>query len=532
MKRIGGCAAVLVLAAVAMSRPAVPGQGTADALTVRLGGVLRVRALVSPFDPVLDPVSSAHAFVLEQLYDGLVRFDSNYNIIPAIAEYWKISDDGRRAVFFLRKGVKFHNGRELNADDVKFSLERVIRNTSSGRLYPYFAGKVVGAEEFVSGETAEISGLRVVDPYTFEIQWTKPYVSSLYLLAMSYCKILPKDLVISEGRGFFQKPVGTGPFRFSSWLRSPRLDILGVRLERNQFYFGKKAYIDGIDYSPNFSDNQVDEGLVHILPVNSGRQLEGSFNILTNNSLRTLYLAFSCDIPPLDRPAVRRAIALGINKNRLAEVLSSPGSELDVMDDFIPPILPGFYPRDIPAPYAPEWARLFLARIMQERGQDRLPLDLVIVGPRTDFGAAFAKELQNELRPLGVDLTVRNIKKADEAGRLTGPYLMLVDFTLDFPDPEDVVQPLFNSKSAVNLSRCRYADGRVDSLLAHAEVEPSWDKRLRIFREIEAILGRDLPAVPLFSEKIRLAVLPKVHGLKATAMGATMLDTREVWIAR
>lgn len=522
----------LSLAAACLAGLLCASSAGAENQTPQFGGVLRVKAQSSWFDSNLDPISGGYLFIIDQIYDGLVRIDNNFNIIPAIAEYWKISDDGRKAVFYLRRGVRFHNGRELTADDVKFSLERVVRNTSHGRLYPYFAGKVVGADDFINGLSDEISGFRVRDAFTFEIQWTKPYVSALYLLAMSYCKILPKDLVVSQGSRFFQKPVGTGPFKFSHWMRGPHFDILGVRLERNPVYFGKRPYIDAIDFSPFYSDTQIEQGLVHLVPVVSDRQTKGDFTILTNNSLRTMYLAFSCDLPPLDQPEFRRAISLGIDKKALARVLSNPEAEFQVLNSIFPPVLPGFFPRDPASDYDPEKARLLISRWLQKTGVSRTSLDIVIVGPKTGFYAAFGRELQRQLELLNIATSVRYLKKEEDAGKLTFPFLKLVDFTMDFPDPEDIVQPLFFSGSTLNLSGCRYANDDLDRLIGLAEVESSWEKRLSVFMEMEALLARDIPAIPLFSERIRLAVLPKVMGLRPPAMGFSYLDTKDIWIMR
>ena len=92
-----------------------------------------------------DPAGGAPAFLLEQVYDGLVKLDSNLGVVPALAEYWVISEDGRTYTFYLRRGVKFHHGRELEAADVKFSLERLVRKGAPGAYSQYFLGRVPGA---------------------------------------------------------------------------------------------------------------------------------------------------------------------------------------------------------------------------------------------------------------------------------------------------------------------------------------------------------------------------------------------------
>jgi len=161
---------VLVLLAVvgALASPAVtlrqaPGQ------TPRYNGTFRIKGYLIPFNQVFDPAVPSHYFITEQLYDGLVRFDNHFNPAPALAEYWTISEGGTRITFHLRQGVRFHNGRELVAEDVKYSLERLVKNRPGNTYYQYFTRNVVGAEEYWQGQAAEVTGFRVVDPSTFEI---------------------------------------------------------------------------------------------------------------------------------------------------------------------------------------------------------------------------------------------------------------------------------------------------------------------------------------------------------------------------
>jgi ABC-type transport system substrate-binding protein len=499
------------------------------------GGTLVIKAYQTPFNPVFDPAASAsHYFVIEQLFDGLVKFDNNFGIIPALAEYWTISDDGKRITFYLRKGVRFHHGREMTAEDVKFSLERLIQNRPGNTCYQYFTGKVAGSEDFRQGKAAEVSGFRVLDRYTFEIQWMRPSVSGLYLLGMYYCKILPKDLLLAQGSDFFQKPVGTGPFKFSSWLRderNPRLGALGVRLERNYLYFGKKPYLDALEYSPNFTDSQFQDGLVHIVPVTSDSLLGKRLQVLENNSLRSASLALSCHIPPLDRAEVRKALALGINKARLTEAAYSASSVPQVTQNYIPPLLPGFFPRDMSPVCDPEKARMLLARLLPETG-GRLTLTLAFVLPKRDVDLNFSRELERELEAIGVKLVVRYLKAAENIRDIHGPYLKLLEWNMDFPDPENVILPLFGSRSLTNQLNSHYSNSRLDALLEQSEVEPSWERRTDLFRQMEQVLYEEIPAIPLFSERVRIALRPVVRGAKLPALGFFFLDTKEIWLDR
>jgi ABC-type transport system substrate-binding protein len=524
---------LFVLIFLAASLPPAPAAqpGSRDAGEVpRYGGTFRIKGYYIPFNQVFDPAAASHFFITEQLYDGLVKFDNHFNPTPALAEYWKISESCDRITFHLRRGVRFHNGRELTADDVKYSLERLVKNRPGSTTHRHFVGKVVGAEEFWQGKAAEVTGFRVIDPLTFEIRWERPYVSGLYLLGMYYCKILPKDLLEDQGKGFFQKPVGTGPFKFAEWLRSPRLDILGVRLVRNSAYYDRQPYLSALEYSPHFTEEQFEAGSVHLLSVTSERILREGFPILENNTLKSYFLAFSCDVPPLDRPEVRKALALGLDKTRLATGCDTPATLHQVMDNYIPPLLPGFFPKAAGPFTDPDTAKLLLDRLLPEGGRKTLTLTLLCDAPKTVESAGFARELERELGALEIRLDVKYLRKPEDARNVRGPYVKFLAYTMDFPDPENIIDPLYRSNSAVNALNSRYANPRLDALLGQSEVETSWERRTGLFREIEKILSEEMPAVPLFSERIRIAIQPQVRGLELPATGFIFLDVKNIWL--
>ena len=522
---LGALSLAVLLASPGLSVRQTPGE------TPRYTGTLRIRGYATPFNQIFDPALPSHYLISEQLYDGLVRFDARFNPMPALAEYWTTSDGGARITFYLRKGVRYHNGRDLTANDVKYSLERLVRNRPGNTYYQYFTRQVVGAEEYWQGKATEVTGFRVVDPSTFEILWTRPYVSGLYLLGMYYCKILPKDLLESQGRNFFQKPVGTGPFRFDEWIRDPKLNILGVRLERNPFYYERRPYLSAIEYSPHFTDDQFEAGSVQMVSVTSERVLRPRYQLLENNTLRSFFLALSCDVPPLDRPEVRRALALGLDKARLAEAFSSISSTYQVLKNYIPPLLPGFQPR-VEAPVTDlDAAKLLLDRYLPGTGRKGLTLQLLLQNPRTEAVSRFARELQSQLRALDIALDVHYLRKPEDARGIRAPYLKLLEYQMDYPDPENILVPLFNSQSVLNGQNSRYANPQLDALLEKSQVERSWEKRADLFREAEKFLFKDTPAIPLFSERVRLALLPQVRGVRLPAMGFIFLDVKDIWLA-
>jgi len=497
----------------------------------RYGGILRVKSFTNIFRTQLDPASpDSYIFVSEQLYDGLVRLDKNLNIVPSLAEYWKISPDGKKYTFYLRRGIKFHHGKELTAEDVKFSLERLIYKKTNSPYFQFFTTRVVGAQDFREEKSSHVTGFIVRDNYTFEIQLIKPYVFTLYLMSMSFCKILPRDSLLSQGRGFFSQPSGTGPFKFAYWIRGPQLEILGVRLERNDEYFRGRAYLDAVEFSPHYTLEHFFNEEIDIIPILSEKLLSTDCLIFEGGSFNLVFLGASCHIPPLNQMLVRKAIFSGINKR---EVLLA-GFDIRYMprvtNSFIPAKLQGFFPVEDEESYSPEKAK----EKLQEAGfseENRFPtLTLFIESPRTEINYKVYRELRGKLDALGIRLRVRYYRNIEEIKRFRSPYLVFMERNMNFPDPEDIIRPLFFSKSIFNVFG--YSNPALDKLLEETDRERSWTRRIKLFHRIEQFLSADVPAIPLFSNQQRIAVQLYVRGVKIHPLGFFYLETRKIWFEK
>ncbi|HSA96367.1 MAG TPA: ABC transporter substrate-binding protein, partial [Acidobacteriota bacterium] len=295
--------------------------------------------------------------------------------------------------------------------------------------------------------------------------------------------------------------------------------------------FERRPYLSAIEYSPHFTDEQFEEGSVQLVSVMSERVLRPRYQLLENNTLKSYFLALSCDVAPLDRPEVRRALALGLDKARLAEAFNTISFSYQVLKNYLPPLLPGFQPR-VEAPVTDlDAARLLLDRFLPGNGRRGLTLQLLIPGPRTEALARLARELQNQLRALEIALDVHYLRKPEDARGIREPYLKLLEYTMDYPDPENILIPLFDSQSVLNAQNSRYANPQLDALLEKSAVERSWEKRADLFREAEKVLFKETPAVPLFSERVRIALLPRVRGVRLPAMGFIFLDVKDIWLA-
>jgi len=493
------------------------------------GGTLRVKSFTNILKTSLDPANpESYIFVLEQIYDGLVRLDKDFNIVPRLAEYWKISPDGKKYVFYLRKGIKFHHGRELTAEDVKFSLERLVNSETNSPYYQFFTPRVVGAQDYRTGKTRHVEGFKVRNKHIFEIQLIRPYVSALYLMSMNFCKVLPRDLVLSQGKGFFSKPSGTGPFKFTYWMRSPQLEIVGFHLERNDQYFRGKPYLDAVEFSPYFRLDHFMDKEIDIIPVLSDRLFRTDCQIFEGGFYNLIFLGMSCHIPPLDRNTVRKAIFSGVNKSDVARVAFDSMSIPKIIKNYIPPVLPGFFPIEEEESYDLKQAK----EILQDEGfseEKKFPSPTLFLDyPRTEIKFKIHRELRRQLDVLGIRLRLKYYSSLEEIKRFKEPYLIFFNRSMSFPDPEDIIRPLFFSKSIFNVFR--FANPALDELLERAETERSWTKRIKLFHQIENILFADVPAIPLFSNQQRIAVQPYVKGVELPPLGFYYLEAKNIWL--
>lgn len=495
----------------------------------RYGGVFRLKSFTDTFRKEFDPIrQESSIFISEQIYDGLVRLDKNLSIVPSLAEYWEISSDGKKHTFYLRMGVKFHHGRELSAEDVKFSLERLLDKKTNSPYYQFFLPRVVGAKDFREGKTKDVAGFKVLDKYTFEIHWTKPFVSALYLMSMHFCKILPRDLVLDQGRRFFLKPLGTGPFKFDYWLRTPKLDIVGIRLKRNEEYFDGRPYLEAVEFCPLFTLDHFLNKEIDSIPVVSEKLLTPDFQIFQDGLLHPIFLGMSCHIPPLDRVVVRKAILLALNKREIARDIFDMKYVRQVINNYVPSRLPGFFPRDDEESYDPEKVKQMLQDAGFSSEEEFPPLTLLIDLPRTEMKLKIYKALRKQLDALGIKLRLNYYKSLKEIKSYNKPYLVFTGRVMSFPDPEDIIRPLFFSKSIFNIFN--YINPELDKLLQEAEIERSWTKRINLFHQIEKILISDVPALPLFSHQNRVAMQPYVRGVEVPSLGFYYLDARKIWL--
>ncbi|GAH77606.1 unnamed protein product, partial [marine sediment metagenome] len=180
-------------------------------------------------DPALAREARSGRYIRE-IFSGLVTLDQDLQVVPDIAERWKVSKDGTAYTFYLRKGVRFHNGREVKASDFKYSLERACDPETESPTAETYLSDIMGVKEMLNGEAEEIDGVKVIDDYTLQITIDAP--KAYFLAKLTHSPAFVVDSAnVESGEEWWRNPNGTGPFRLRQWTE----DELFI-LEQNDIY--------------------------------------------------------------------------------------------------------------------------------------------------------------------------------------------------------------------------------------------------------------------------------------------------------
>jgi oligopeptide transport system substrate-binding protein len=171
-------------------------------------------------DPAVSSESTSQAYVV-QIFSGLVRPGAEAKPVPDIAESWQTSNSGQTYTFYLRHGVRFQDGKEVTAQDFKYSWERACLPETNSRSAATYLGDIIGVKDMLAGKATTISGIEVIDDYTLKVTIDAPKVYFLAKLTYPTTFVVDKTNVES-GNGWWMKPNGTGPFKLTEWKKMIR----------------------------------------------------------------------------------------------------------------------------------------------------------------------------------------------------------------------------------------------------------------------------------------------------------------------
>ena len=505
-----GAASALVLA-VALTQ-----GGSVLAQEGGFGGqmVVTYKDDISTFDPAIG-YDWQNWSMIKSLFDGLMDYKpGTTELIPDLAESYTISEDGLVYTFKLRPGVKFHNGRELTATDVKYSIERSVNPETQSPGQGFF-WQIKGFDEMASGGAQELSGITTPDDGTVVIELSQPDATFLQIVAINFAFAVPREEVEKYGPDFGRNPVGTGAYKMTEWALGQR-----VVFERNADYFRDDApHLDKIIFEvgqdPSVALLRLKRGEVDVLgdgippanflqekndPANKGLIVEGEL-------LHTGYITLNTTEAPFDNKLVRQAVNMAINKEKVVRIVNGRGV---VANQPLPPAMPAYDTAFEGYPYDPAKAKELLAEAGYADG-----FETELYAMNTDPNPRIAQSFQQDLAAIGIKAEIKALAQAtviDAGGQGAAPMLWSggMAWIADYPDPSNFYGPILGCGGAVpgGWNWAKYCNEEIDALAAKADGMAGADQadaRIKMWSEIYNKIMDDAPWVPVFNE-VRFAM--------------------------
>lgn len=485
----------------------------AMAQDIKQGGTMTVtyKDDVTTLDPAIG-YDWQNWSMIKSLFDGLMDYKpGTTELVPDLAESFEVSADGLTYTFKLRHGVKFHNGRELKAADVKYSLDRVVQPETQSPGAGFF-DSIQGFADVSGGKAKELSGVTTPDDYTVVFRLTRPDAPFLHKMALNFSHVVPKEEVEKYGADFGKHPVGTGAFKMTEWTLGQR-----IVFERNPDYFQKGLpHLDKIVFEvgqePVVALLRLQRGEVDIAGdgIPPAKFLEVTQDpaykdlIIQGSQLHTGYITMNVKAKPFDDVRVRQAVNMAINKDRIIRIINGRAKPANQP---LPPSMPG-YAADYKG-YAYDVAGA--KKLMADAGlADGFTTDLYVAN--TDPQPRIAQAIQQDLAQIGIKAEIKALAQANviAAGGDEKQSTMIwsggMAWIADFPDPSNFYGPILGCGGAVpggwNWSwycnadldkRAAEADSIADPAKA-AEREAKW-------RDIFLDIMKDAPWAPVFNEQ-------------------------------
>ena len=515
MKRLlASTALMLTLALPAMAQDYTPDPNA------RPGGSITVtyKDDVATLDPAIG-YDWQNWSMIKSLFDGMMDYvPGTTTLRPGLAESYALSEDGLTYTFRLRPGVKFHNGREMTADDVKYSLDRVTNPATQSPGAGFF-GSIAGYD--AAGD-AGLSGVKVIDPLTVEITLSRPDATFLHVMALNFASVVPKEAVEAAGDDFGKQPVGTGAYKLAEWTLGQRLVF-----EKNADYWRAGVpYLDSVVFEvgqePVVALLRLQNGEVDVpgdgIPPAKFQEVMAdpaqAERVVVGGQLHTGYITLNVTTPPFDKVEVRKAVNMAINKDRIVQIIN--GRAVPATQP-LPPSMPGYTAGYAGYAYDVEGAKALLA----EAGvADGFETDLYVMN--TDPNPRIAQAIQQDLAAIGIKANIQSLAQANviEAGGAgTAPMIWSggMAWIADFPEPSNFYGPILGCAGAVEggWNWSKFCDAALDAKATEADSMADPAKvadRMALWSDVYMGVMEQAPWVPVFNEERYTMKSPRMGG--------------------
>lgn len=528
-------------APTAAAQPTAAGSGSADTNKFLVYGNSGEPNSLDCMDTDSGQALVVTAQIEEPLLD---RTADPSKVAPLLAEKWTPNTDATEWTFTLRKGLKFHDGTDFNADAVVFNFKRMADPTfefgyrDQGKTYPAF-NSIFGG--FADNPDSLWKDIEKVDDSTVKFITRKPFPLLPNVLSASYFGISSPEAVKKAGAKYGTPDggaVGTGAFKFESWRAGENIILV-----RNEEYWGTKAQMPGAivrfisDAPARLAELQA--GSIDFtvnLPADARETISADANlqVVPLEPFNVAYVAMNLNNKPFDNPKVRQAIAYALNKQEILDgFYAGVGS---VASDFLPDAMAWARPESAdPYTYDPEKAKQLLAEAGYPNGFSTMvltdgkevPLEfwyMPVSRPYFSTPKPIAEAFAAQLAEVGIKVELKTedwgayLDNVD-AGKKNGMWML--GWTGDYSDPNNFLYVFFGPTAKTSQG---YENKQLIDLLQKAAAAPSQDEAAKLFKQANELVRQDVPRVPIVHAPPVLASKKTLQGWKPSPFGS------EPWI--
>ena len=534
-----------------VAAPRVPEELTDDGL------IYCTHASGFSFNPQTSDAGTSMNVVTEQIYNKLFEISNTAIPTPILAQSYSISPDGKIITIYLRKGIKFHHTdwfkptRDFNADDVVFSLNRVLgyenylptlEQSAVDYKNPQYRifheqAKKVRFPYFESIKlNQKIESVKALNPHTVQITLFKPDASILSHLASQYAIIFSQEYAVqlNADDNLVQLdllPVGTGPYKVKNYFRNQY-----VRLEKNEDYWKKDAKIKNIiiDLSTDRTGRLVKffNGECQITSYPEVSQLgllkenDKRYYVKSAEGMNLAYLAFNFQNAVIQDEQVRRAIAQAINRQRIIKTIYH--NTATVANNIIPSIswASSVNTPDFAYDFNPSEAK----KVLQDK---QLHLNMWVLNEEQVYNPAplkTAELIKEDLNNVGVNVTIRSVTRTfliDQLNKKSENYdMILTGWLAGNLDPDSFMRPILSCNSASEMTNLsNWCDEDFDQLMDKALDSPNLWERAHVYNQAQELILSKLPIIPLANMKRVLVVNSRVRHIEMNPFGSLNFST-------
>ena len=442
------------------------------------------------------------------VFDRLVEVevkDGKSEIVPSLAKSWDISEDGKTYTLHLMEGVKFHNGEDFKADDVVYSLNRIV--TVQGAVNSSFVSQIEGFDELTNGVATELSGVKAIDDYTIEIKLKEPYAGFMASLAAAPVSILDEKTTTMAGDKFGIEPeftVGTGPFKLKEWKLNE-----GIELVKNENYWKEAPKIDGVEIKvvPDtetqnimYRNGELDildlDYMVDYIPT---YKQEFKDNLVSVPRVGITYFTFNENIEPLNNVNIRKALSMAIDRQAIVDSMYNGTASIE--NGIFPKGLIGHNENIEAIEYNTEKAKEILAAEGYPNGFD---MEIAIDSASSDTTKSVLEIISEQLSEIGVNASLKTYDESTwlatrKAGEL-GSFMSI--WTADYNDPDNFIYTFFGTDENTKLRSLNYKDKEVIDRVAKARAIINEDERIKEYQALEKkIISEDRAWLPMYAKE-------------------------------